>query len=244
MRSRIRYRACYAAIVLAALPTGCRMNSGPFDKPASTALAAAVASGDQAEIKRQLQQTDVDTRGSNGATLLLEAIRNGKLASAQALLDGGADPNLADQDGQTSVHAAAFAVDPAFLQLVLAHGGDPNVRNPVTGAPPLTAAILGLHQSQVQLLLDAKADPDLADNNRDAPIHNAARTNSGAILLQLLQAGANPLARNSSGATFQDYYFGFPRNVLSAAALDERRQLVTWLKTHQIPLQAAVDASY
>lgn len=240
---RIRHPVRVLAAMLAVLITGCGMNNDPFDKPEIAPLAAAVAAGDADEIRRQAQRLDVDSRGSNGATLLIEAIRNGKLASAQALLDSGANPDLADQDGQTAMHAAAFAADPAFLRAVLAHRGDPNARNPVTGATPLTAAILGLHPTQVKLLLDAGADPDLADHNRDAPIHSAARTNGGAILLQLLQAGADPMAKNSSGATFQDYYFGLSRNLLNARALDERRQVVAWLKAHQVPLHAGVDGS-
>lgn len=216
------------------------MNNDQFSNPEIAPLASAVAQGDAAEIRRQLQTIDPDTPGTDGATLLVEAIGEQNLVGVRALLDGGADPNRAGGGGETPVHAAAFVDDPAFLRVVLEHGGDPNVRNPVTGAPPLARAILGQNRSQVEMLLDAGAEPDLADNNGDTPLHVAARTNSGQTVLRLLEAGASPLARNSGGASFQDYYFSFPRNVLNERSRDERQRIVAWLKSHGVPLAAAV----
>jgi ankyrin repeat protein len=234
-------------VVLMACAAGCArepMNRDRFDTPTLAPLARAVAEDDAAEVRRHLQGVDPDTPGADGATLLVEAIGQRKLASAKALLDGGADPNRPGGGGETPVHAAAFVDDPAFLKLVLEKGGDPNVANPVSGARPLLRAILGQNPAQVRMLLDAGADPNLADRNGDTPLHAAARTNAGAIILMLLDAGASPLAKNSGGATFQAYYFGFPRNVLNDRALAERRQVVAWLKAHQVPLEANVEAAY
>jgi ankyrin repeat protein len=219
------------------------MSSDQFTSPAIAPLAAAVARGDAAEIRRQLAQVDPDTPGSDGDTLLLEAIRHGRSASVRALLEGGADPNRAGANGDTPVHAAAFAEDSGLLRAVLDHGGDPNVRNSLTGATPLVAALLGQHPQQLRLLLDAGADPNLADRNDDAPLHVAARTNAGAAILRLLERGAAPLAQNSGGASFQDYYFAFRREVLSPRALEERREVVAWLRAHGVPLSAKVDAA-
>ncbi len=216
------------------------MNDDPrFDNPDIAPLASAVARGDAAEIRRQLATVPPDTPGEDGATLLVEAIGRQKLESVEALLDGGADPNRPGAGGETPVHAAAFVADPAFLEMVLAHGGKPDARNPVTGATPLTDAILGQHPKQAAMLLAAGADPGAADRNGDTPLHTAARTNAGAVVLQLLRAGASPLAKNSGGATFQSYYFATPRNVLNARARAERREVVAWLKAHQVPLEAA-----
>lgn len=61
----------------------------------------------------------------------------------------------------------------------------------------------------------------------------------------LLEAGADPMATNSGGASFQAYYFSYPpRNALNERALAERRQVVAWLKSHNVPLEANVDADY
>jgi len=236
-----------AAILLVFCAAGCArpsMTNDPFSSPNLAPLADAVARGDAAEIRRLVAHTPPDTPGEHGATLLVAAIGAGNLVGAQTLLDNGADPNRPGGGGETPVHAAAFAADQALLQAVLAHGGDPNVRNPVTGGTALTRAILGQHPAQIRMLLDAGADPNLADRNEDAPLHTAARTNASDTILLLLDKGASPLAKNSGGATFQSYYFSFPRNVLNAEALSERRRIVAWLKAHHVPLEAGVEASY
>lgn len=228
--------------------TGCQaqpMSNDAFANSTLEPLANAVSSGDVAEIKRQLATVHPDTPGQDGATLLLAAIGAENLSATRTLLDGGADPNRPGAGGETPMQAAAFVADPAFLQAVLAHGGDPDSRNPVTGATPLARALLGPHPDNVRLLLDAGANPQLADNNADLPLHVAARTNCGQGILMLLEAGASPTAVNASGASFQAYYFSYPpRNVLNERALTERRQVVAWLKSHGVPLEANVGADY
>lgn len=220
------------------------MNHDAFSNPELSPLADAVRRGDAPEIRRQLERVPADTPGSDGDTLLMEAIRQGKKSSVEALLEGGADPNRANARGETPVHAAAFARDPDVLRAVLAHGGDADVRNPHTGATPLMQALLSPNASQYEVLLDADADPGLADKNGDTALHVAARTNAGAAILRLLEKGALPAAKNSGGATFQDYYFGYRREVLNQRALAERRKIVAWLKMHNVPLAANVEASY
>ncbi|QWF19049.1 ankyrin repeat domain-containing protein [Lysobacter capsici] len=220
------------------------MSNEPFASPTLAPLADAVRNGDAAEIRRQLQSVAPDTPGADGSTLLMLAIAQGHTDSARALLEGGADPNRAGPDGKTPVHLAAFADDPELLRTVLAHGGKPDVRNTQTDATPLESALLGGNPTQLQILLDAGADPNQADRNGDTALHVAARTNAGAALLLLLERGANPLVNNSRGASFQSYYFKFPRNALNERALAERRAIVAWLKSHEVPLEASVQADY
>lgn len=243
----MRLRLATVLIAFACCAPGCArpsMSNDRFTNPDIAPLADAVARGDAAEIRRQLSSVDPDTPGNNGASLLVEAIGKARLESVQALLEGGADPNRPGTGGETPVHAAAFAQDPELLGAVLKHGGDPDVRNPQTGATPLASALLGQHPQQLRMLLEAGADPNLADRNDDAPLHVAARTNAGAAILALLKHGASPLARNSGGATFQDYYFAYGRGRLNARALDERREIVAWLKANAVPLGAGVEADY
>ncbi len=185
--------------------TGCQaqpMSNDAFANSTLEPLAKAVSSGDVAEIKRQLATVHPDTPGQDGATLLLAAIGAANLSATQALLDAGADPNRPGAGGETPMQAAAFVADPAFLQAVLAHGGDPDIRNPVTGATPLARALLGPHPDNVRRLLDAGANPQLADNNADLPLHVAARTNCGQGILMLLEAGATPTPTHASGPRF------------------------------------------
>lgn len=239
-------RVLYVSAALALCTSACAlppMTDDAFASPDTAPLAAAVARGDGDEVRRLLAGRDPDARGRDGATLLVQAIVDGQRDSALALLDAGADPDLPARGGETPVHAAAFARDPALLALVLARGGTPDVANPTTGATPLMAAILGPGVDRVGALLDAGADPAIADRLGDTPLHVAARANDGASLLLLLQRGAPPLAANRRGRGFQDFYFAVPRTVLDARGLQERREVVAWLKAHDVPLVAAVDAS-
>lgn len=218
------------------------LTNDAFSNPDVAPLAQAVQQGDAAEIRRQLERVQADTPGSHGDTLLMEAIRADQPDSAEALLQGGADPNRVNPRGDTAVHAAAFSSNPELLRLVLAHGGDPNARNAKTGETALMKALLSPNATQYAALLDAGADPNLADANGGTPLLVAARTNAGAAILRLLEKGASPLAEDSKGASFQSYYFGYKRELLNQDALAQRRQVVAWLKANNVPLEANVQA--
>ena len=56
-------------------------------------------------------------------------------AAAGALVDGGADPNVADRAGNTPLHTAAQAGDVELVKKLLAKGANPNART-AKGAEP------------------------------------------------------------------------------------------------------------
>jgi ankyrin repeat protein len=170
------------------------------------------------------------------STRLQDAVAAGNLAEFEAMLSAGADPNRVDPGGKTAVHRAAFADDPRFLEVILAHGGDPNARGSA-GTTPLTDAILApsLPVEKIKVLLSAGADPNAADPNGGTPLHTAARTNNGKAILALLEAGASPLAE-TGGTTFQTLYFGYDRSLLNDEALADRGAVVEWLQQNGIPI--------
>lgn len=57
------------------------------------------------------------------------------LAIARRLLEAGADPNRADEDGATPLHGAAQLGVPAMTELLIAHGADVDARNRHGKAP-------------------------------------------------------------------------------------------------------------
>ena len=151
---------------------------------AQAAIAALVAAGADANL------TDPD--GTNALTL---AIINAHYDVAKLLLEKGADPNIADARGMTALYAAVDMntldetpgrPDPkatgsldslAMIDVLLAHGADPNARlkavvlervhnngDPVLGegATPLMRATRKADVAATRLLLARGADPKAA----------------------------------------------------------------------------------
>ena len=221
------------------------MSSSPFSGTSAAALADAIGRDDAALIKLLVSSGgNPNAEGEGGITLLQWAAATRNRRAFVALLAAGARVNAPSGRGETAVHVAAFSGDEAMLRAALAGGGDVNARNVETGATPLVQALLSSCATLYRVLLDAGADPNLADSNSDAPLHVAARINAGAAILALLQRGASALARNSLGATFQTYYFGYPRTALNLRALAERRDVVAWLTANSVPLEANVESGY
>lgn len=240
---RMRLPSAIAYALLLGLAAGCArpaMSNDPFSSPELSPIADAVRRGDGAEIRRQLESVDVDAPGSDGSTLLFEAIRRRRVESVETLMAAGADPNRRDARGDTPMHAAAFSGDPGLLRAVIAGGGDVDARATGTGVTPLVPALRSPSREQYKVLLEAGADPGVADRNGGTPLHTAASTNNGQAILDLLASGASPLARDATGASFQTYYFNYDRALLNDRARDERRRVVAWLKANGIPLEAGV----
>ena len=56
--------------------------------------------------------------------------------------------------------------------------------------------------------------------------------------LDLLKAGADPLARNNTGNTFQRYLNMTPERGLSAQGKAEIATIHGWLNDHHVPIEA------
>ena len=95
-----------------------------------------------------------------GWTVLMEASSKGDAAVAEALLNGGADPNLHSKTG-TALHLAAYNRHTAIVRALIAHGADINAKE--GGWTVLMAAAGGGSSSVVKLLLAHGADVDAVD---------------------------------------------------------------------------------
>lgn len=203
-------------------------------------LAEAVRDGDVARM-RALVAEGADVNGRvDGVPLLEWALLNQSVAGMDALLELGADPAQADEDGATVVHLAAMANDPAYLAVLLKRGVDPNIRHRATGDPPLVSALMGEREAQFHALLDAGADPNATDRTGNTPLHHAAKINAHRQVLTLLEVGADPLATTAQGATFQRYLFMTPTALLHEQARQERAAIVDWLRAHGIAVEEPV----
>lgn len=209
-----------------------------FDDPQIIALADAAARGDRARVQELVAQgADVDARGDRGVNLLEWAMGSKSREGLEALLEFGADPaNPGIGDG-TAIHTAAIANDPVYLEILLAHGADPDTPRPDSGIPPLGEAIGRDNDAQFRMLMAAGADPNRAGRFGETPLHLAGSAGTGEQVLALLEAGADPLARNAQDCTFQCYFFKTRWDLLHEDARNAREAVVQWLKAHDIPLE-------
>jgi hypothetical protein len=206
-----------------------------FSDPDAVALAEAAADGDSARIRELvLAGADPNARGDKGVNLLQWALLNRSERGLAGLLAAGADAGVPDSSGATVLHYAALANDPDYLEVLLRHRADPNAPNGVTGGTPLMSALMGNREVQFRALLDAGAKPDLADRFGNTSLHVAAQINAFQRVLDLLQAGADPITRNQQGRTFQRYLYMTPEKILSEDGRRGREAIAAWLRDHGV----------
>ncbi|SNR93254.1 Ankyrin repeat [Methylobacillus rhizosphaerae] len=121
-------------------------------------LLKAVDRHDTKEAKRLVDSgVNVNTLGKDGATPLIWMLVRKNLPAMKLLLELGADPNQYEPNGVgTPVWLSAAGGRKEALQLLLDHGGDPNLAYGTNS--PLMMAINNLHMDCAELLLQRGAD--------------------------------------------------------------------------------------
>ena len=214
-----------------------------FADSTAARLARAAAEGDTARIRRLVAGgADPNARGRSGVTVAQWALMNRSAKGLGGLLDNGADPALADSSGETVMHYAAMANDSAYLEVLLAHGADPNTPHGVTRATPLIPALMANRDVQFRRLLAAGADPNRADRMGNTPLHVAAKILARGRVLDLLHAGADPRATNSTRSTFQRYLARPLPELLTDAARRDQATIDDWLRAHGVPADTVAGA--
>jgi uncharacterized protein len=160
-------------------------------------VSAAVADGvDPNSISVGLDEFD------GRVTPLLWAVDCENRRGVEALLRAGADPNQSTggRVGLTPVFVAATSSNPAILQLLLQHGGDPNAITEVSEDTALrrayqhgrTLVSVGREREawlNWETLLDAGANIEATDGGRETVATFAAKLNDFDKVIELLQRG-------------------------------------------------------
>jgi len=130
---------------------------------------------------------------------LVAAIRTADAPIVRKLLDGGADVNARDADGNTPLELAAVYAGPECVELLLKKGADVNAANKA-GATALIRAATS--HDKTRLLVSAGANVRVRTALGNTPLILAARRagNSRTVRL-LLERGADAAERNDAGVS-------------------------------------------
>lgn len=148
---------------------------------------------------------DVNVTGSDWPSPIVYASSEANLQVLKLLLDSGADAKSEDpgNPGWTALHAACKRSnpDPAFAELLIAHGADVNAVTKTSKTTPLHNAVSSA--AVVQLLLDKGALVDPQDSDGKTPLILACeRMDSARVVELLIKANANPMIKDKTfGAT-------------------------------------------
>jgi ankyrin repeat protein len=155
----------------------------------STALLHAVQEDFQDVVRALLafSKDEIDEANPGGTTPLLDALGKKHVEVAMCLLDEGANPTKADEDGDAALHLAARKGCLAVVERIIEIDAvDINARG-AKGFTPLMQASASGHITVAKCLLDKGAEVTTADENGDAALHLAARKGYLAIVTRIIR---------------------------------------------------------
>ena len=151
----------------------------------------------------------------HGSTELLEALEDGRVATAQRLVAAGVSPNALDPGGWTPLLRAIEGGHLDLARQLLARGADAR-RLTRRGSGAVKLAILRDDAALVRDLLAKGASPGAPDDDGRTPLIHAAIRGHTEIAELLLAAGADPKVRDLRGMSARDYAAGEGHAALAA----------------------------
>ncbi|HZN58409.1 MAG TPA: ankyrin repeat domain-containing protein, partial [Planctomycetota bacterium] len=159
------------------------------DRRPEPLLFQAIRRGDSALAASLLRQgTPANLRGENGTTPLLLAARYRNAECVKLLLDHGADPNAANEEGATALHWGSGSLD--VVRLLLEKWADPRARTKLGNTPLICAAAYPGSSQVVKLLLEKGADPHAWNGEGDTALTQAVMARDLECVKLLAERGA------------------------------------------------------
>jgi hypothetical protein len=165
----------------------------PPPQAEETLLHLMVAKGKRSQVKLLLEKggEDLEALNKKGETCLFKAVSRGDKDIVQLLLEHGADPTERPPGSDSTLHIASYQGSKAVLKsLVEKSKGqleEPNSK----GETPLYVALQRRHNSCIEILLEARANPNARPAGKDSMLHITITNNSKSIAKLLLQRGVD-----------------------------------------------------
>ncbi|MBT8100827.1 MAG: ankyrin repeat domain-containing protein [Gammaproteobacteria bacterium] len=137
-----------------------------------------------------LLKTNGPTRAGESLPLI-EAARNGDVASVTQLVKKRKTVSQAGADGTTALHWAAHRDDTEITDLLLSAGANASAANE-HGVTPIHLACINRSAAIVEKLLKSGANANSATWNGESVLMRCSRTGTTDAVAALLQKGANP----------------------------------------------------
>ncbi|KAL6823279.1 ankyrin repeat-containing domain protein [Trichoderma camerunense] len=168
-----------------------------------TSLETACVAGNFAAVESLLRYRDFRDYITQDipAQPLMIAVQYGHYKIAEALLRHGADPDLPEQDGQTTLWLAVVYERIDICRLLLAHKADPNLALKDNRITPLISAIINKSMELVTLLVENGADVNQPLVKQCTPVYMATFGNDIEIVRYLLSRNADPNIARADGIT-------------------------------------------
>src|SRR5690606_30868291 len=135
---------------------------------------------------------------------IFDVARSGSIEELKALISINPDTiNALNENGYTPLTLAAYSAnDTVALYLV---GKVKDINGSSKFGTPLTAAVFKGRTDIAEALLNAQANPNIADANGTTPLHYAIMMGEEKIIKLLVDANADVTAKDNRGKTAMDY---------------------------------------
>ena len=169
-----------------------------------SAISLLLEVGDNPNLLTQSGEIVISTvsqiKSENGSAILHVASLYGHSSVVSTLLNNGADPNIATNDGRTPLMIASENGYADVVELLLEKNVPVNTQN-TEGTTAISIASQNGHSSVVSILLNNGADPNIATNDGWTPLMIASQNGHADVVKLLLEKNVPVNTQNTEGTT-------------------------------------------